>query len=210
MAGPPETIEPCALFQELMAMPRPGRAVDIPRTNPATGKPVGKVWMQILTEQEQMACAAAAEDVTRTLLKTVPKAEESRRGYDAVYDNAAACELLFRACKDVTDPTHKRAFFPSPTQMRATLTSDELGVFVLSYQTVQAELGPILSTMPPEEVDAWVKVIGEGGSRLPFDLLSSGALKDLAFSLALRQWTSQTLTLSAGSPPESGSDDSTT
>lgn len=198
MSGPPDNIAPDTLWTQMTQLPRPYREVDFPRKDPITGDPMGQVVMTVLTQEEQMLCSSRAEEFTRKVLKSVPKNDEARRGYDDLYDNAGACEILFLAVRRKSDP--KLHFFPSVEKIRKELTADEVGMLMLHYFTVQREVGPQVSTMSEEEVDAWVKRLTEGGSAFPLDLLSLGALRSLVLSLAKRQAISATDTTSPGSP----------
>jgi len=184
----------------IQQVPRPFRVVDFPRPDPATGKPIAQMAVWVLTQEEQMLSAAAAEQFARRLMKEVPKSDDARRGYDDLYNNAAAIEILFRACrrKDELD----KPFFPAPELIRRTLTIDEVSVLMTHYLTAQAEMGPIVAHLSQEEMDALIKRLAEGGSRFPLDLLSSEALKTLAFSMACRLHSFSTVTSSVGLPPD--------
>lgn len=195
MAGPPDDIPASKLWLKLQEMPRPSRVVDFPRIGP-DGSPVGSLAMWVLTQEEQMICSAAAEEFTRRVLKDGRKEE---LGYDAVYSNAACVEILYRACRDPEDI--KRPAFPTPKAIRETLTADECGRLFEHYLTVQLEVGPIVAHMSPEEMNAWVARIAEGGSAFPFDLLSSDVQKTLVLFMARRLASSPMATSSAGSPP---------
>ncbi len=70
------------------------------------------------------------------------------------------------------------------------------------YLTVQLELGPVVSTMSDEEVNAWITRIGEGGSAFPFDLLSSEIQKILVLTMAKRLVHLTKERSSVGSQPE--------
>lgn len=200
MSGPPEHIPPSSLFLQLSAMPRPFRVVDIPRTDPVTKEAVGQIAIQVLTQEEQMVCASAAEAFARKIIKEVPKSNEASLGYEDLYKNAAAVEVLYRACRDKDDV--KKPAFPSPGEMRRVMSADEIGVLMSHYFTVQSEVGPIMAHLSEAEEEAWIRVLGEGGSMLPLDRCSSGALKSLAFTLACRLHRSLTDTSSVGSQPE--------
>ena len=206
MTMPPENVPPNELFKRLMAVPRPYRDVDIPRNDPETKEPLGKIRMWVLTQEEQEQCAAAAEEHTRKklreVMKDLPKADEARRGYEAVYNNAASVEVLWRSCRRTDDP--KWPFFPTTSELRKSMSADEIGVLMNHYYTVQDEVGPIVSRMSLDEEDAWLEVLAKGGSTLPLDSLSWGALKILALSLACRLSACLTDTSSAGAPPEDG------
>lgn len=200
MNGPPTNIAAGDLWAQICAIPRPSRVADFPRLDPASGKPVARVRLMVLTQEEQMLCASAAEKITRAMLKDVPKGDDARRGYDDVYNNAAAIEILFRACKKEEDAT--ASFFPTPQAIRQALSIDEVGVLFSEYLMAQTELGPIVSKMSPEEMDAWVERLGEGGAMFPLASLSSEMLTSLAFGLACQLHALRTATSSVGSPLE--------
>ena len=175
-------LPPNQLWAEIMAVPRPHRLVDFPRQNPVTKAPFGQVAILVLTQEEQMAASASAERFTRQLLKESPKQDDAKRGYDDIYSNAAATEILFRACKrkeDLVSP-----FFPSAESIRRVMSLDEVSILMNHYFTAQVEMGPIVSQISTEEIEAWIKRLGEGGSSFPLDFLSLDALKSLALSLA--------------------------
>ena len=166
------------------------------------------IAIRVLTQEEQMVCAAAAEDFARkTILRdknaAIPKGDEARQGYDDIYKNAAAIEVLFRACRKVED--HKAPTFPSPNLLRSELSVDEVGVLFDHYLTTQAELGPIVARMSKEEVDAFVERLMASGDRFPLDLLSPGVLKTLLVSMASRLHSLLTASSSPGSQHESDS-----
>ena len=189
-------LSPNQLWVEIMARPRPHRVVDFPRINPITGKTFGEIAIMVLTQEEQMACAASAERFTKQLLKESPKADDAKRGYDDIFQNSASTEILFRACKrkeDLTSP-----FFPSAEAIRRNLSLDEVSVLMNHYFSAQHEMGPIVAHISVEEVEAWIKRLGEGGSSFPLDFLSWEALKSLAFSLACLLHRSSTSRSSLG------------
>lgn len=205
MSHPPKEIPPAELWAQLIKLPRASRKVDFPRQWPGTEESIGQICIQVLTQNEQTVAAAEAEKATQRLLGDRPVSERGE-GYDTVYKNACAVELLFRACKRAEDPT--LPFFPSPNAMREHLTANEVAVLMNGYLLLQDELGPIVSRMSNEEVDAWVKRLVEAGSSAPLATLSWGAITVLASSMAYQLASLQTDTSSAGSPPPSGSEES--
>lgn len=188
------------LWALLCEMPRPSKLVDFPRKTPE-GEPIGQVAIWVLTQEEQSAAAAAAQNLTQKLVKDAPKREDARQGYDDVYANVAAAELLFRACRKAGNLTTPA--FPSPEMLRTKLTVDEVGVLLNHYYTVQADLGPIVAHMSQEEMDALVEKIAVSGERFPLDSCSAALLRILAFTLACRLHVLQTAKSSSGSPPAS-------
>ena len=184
------------LWTAIMQMPRAHKLVDFPRK--VDGKPIGQVAIVVLTQEEQIQAAASTEAFTRKVIKDMPKEGDARRGYDDVYSNHMAVELLFRCCKKSEDP--KSNFFPTTHAIQDHMTPDEVGVLVRAYMEVQSEIGPIMASMSDEEVEAWVKRLREAGSRVPLASLSLAALIDLAFILACRSESSPTDMPSVGSP----------
>ncbi len=183
----------------ITAVPRPSQIVDFPRKG-ADGKFLGELRIQVLTQEEQILCSAEAERFTKKAIKDLPKGDEAQLGYQNVYNNSAAVEVLFHSCRRRDDA--KEPFFPSRDAIRKSLTPDEVGVLMMHYYTVQAELGPIVASMTDEQVDDIVARLGEGGSRFPLDLLSWDAVKTLAFIMACRLHNSVTATSLPGSLPE--------
>jgi hypothetical protein len=205
--GPPKDMAPGELWTKLQEMPRPSVVVDFPRKGP-DGEPVGRVAMQVLSQEEQMICAAAAERFTKEKLREGQKGEF---GYETLYGNELVVQVLSRACRQEDDVT--RAAFPSSTLMRQRFTADELGILFEQYLSVQLRLGPIVSKLQEHELDAWVDMLVEGGlAASPFDFLSSDMKKVLAHSMASQIAELRKAKSSAGSPPddtsESGSSDS--
>lgn len=195
MSGPPKDIPASQLWLKLQEMPRPTKLVDFPRM--VNGEPVGELAIRILTQEEQMICTAAAEDLTR---KHIKEGKKDELGYDRIFTDALTVELLFRACRDASDPT--RPAFPSPKQIREILTTDECATLFNHYLTIQLELGPIRVSMTAAEMEAWVDRLVEGGSAFPFDLISSGLQRLLLLHMAFRLRSSQTDMSSAGSRGE--------
>lgn len=203
MAGPPENIEPNELWAALTALPRPHRLVDVPRYLPGTRESVGQVAVWPLTQEEQMACNAEADRFTKELLKDPQKKDEANLGYHHTFSNETAVQVLWRACRDPKNL--ERSAFPSPKMLRSQLTADEAGVLYHSYLTVQSEVGPIVAYMTPEEMEAWIRRIEEGGSALPFELLSWDQQRSLVVFMASQLVSYWTAMSSAGLPPDDSS-----
>lgn len=180
------SLEPSELFLELVKAPRPHRIIDFPRTNPATGKPVGQVAIQLLTPEEQARSAAAAAKYCAELLGEL---KDAGQGYASVYTVAAASENLARSIRRADDLS--KAFFPSSKAAREVLSPDESDCLVEAYATFQADLSPIEGGMTEAQVDAWMARIVEGANEVaPFFRLSSGAKNKLIVRLAQRLWAS--------------------
>lgn len=200
--GPPNGVPADELWARITSVPRPSRLVDIPR-NDVNGNPVGQVLMQVLSQAEQNMCAANAEEFAKKRMKLAYSREEQNIGYEDVYRNEAATQVICMAARSKEDPRVQA--FPSADKMRVAFTSDEIAVLLQSYMMVQRELGPIVSRMSPEEMDAWIEKLQEGGAAFPLVLLSSEAKNDLVMHLVSRLSDSSTDTSSPGSQPSDGS-----
>lgn len=196
MSGPPQDTPASQLWLALSSQERPDKLVDFPRRN-MKGEPVGQLRIRILTQEEQMTCAASAERFARKHLKD-SKADDL--GYERVFTDAVCVEILFRACRDADDS--KRPAFPSPEKLREALTTEECAKLFEHYLTVQVELGPTVVNMSDEEFEAWIDRLAEGGSAFPFDLLSSDLQKILLLYMAYQLRSSPTETSSVGTPLE--------
>lgn len=185
------------LWHLLTSIPRPTRKVPIPRKLPGTSESVGEVPIWPLTHGELIESNAAAEQRMRTLFKDENKKDELNLGYQHSFANELAVQHLWRACRDPNDVT--KPAFPSPKAMSVAMTGDEIGVLYNSFLAVQAELGPITTTMSDEEYEAWVKLIAKSGSADPFVTLSSDLQMTLVVSMASHLASYWTDTSSAGS-----------
>jgi len=192
MAGPPD-IDASALWVQLTALPRPHRVVDFPRMGP-DGEPVGQLAIFVLTQEEQVAANTEAERFSRKLLKDGKRGD---LGYEAIFNNEGAVQVLYRACRDADNL--KKPAFPTPNAIREHLTADEVGTLFEHYLTVQLELGPIMASLSQVELDAWVDKIAEGGAYF-LDLLSREMQKALLISMASRLASSATGSGSSGTP----------
>lgn len=159
--------------------------------------------MVVLTQNETILAAAEAEKRTRKLLgEGLPKKEDAQLGYEEVYGNLAACEVLFRACKDPADVTLQKSAFKTPHEIGKALSNEEIGVLQHHYLTIKQEMGPIVGLMSEDEVDSWVRVLAEGSTAIPLDALSWGALTTLVRSMASQLHASRTDKSSVGLPAE--------
>lgn len=190
--------DPTALWLALTKIPRPHKVVDFPRNDPETGKPVGQIAIWPLTQEEQMVCNAEADRYAKALLKDAQQKGEANFGYEHTFGNESAIQILFRACRDPQDLN--RAAFPSTTLMRRKLSADEVSALFNLYLVVQVELGPIVRNMSPEELEALVRRIAEGGSAFPFSLLSLETQVTLLRFMASKLVSFWTATTSPGSP----------
>lgn len=193
MSGPPKDLPASQLWLKLASAERPFKLVDFPRVTP-DGQPLGQIAIRILTQEEQMVCSAAAEELAR---KHVKDGRKDELGYERLFTDAVCVEVLFRACRDAENP--RNPAFPTPKSLREALTTDECGALFSHYLTVQLELGPTVIHMTEGEIEAWISRLVEGGSSFPFDLLSSDLQKILLLHMAYQLRTSPTDRSSAGS-----------
>lgn len=186
---------------KLAGAERPNKLVDFPRKG-EDGQPIGQLRIRILTQEEQMACTAEAENLAKKHLK---EGKRDEFGYERLFTDAVCVEVLYRACRDGDDP--ERPAFPTPQDIRRQLTTEECAKLFEHYLTVQLELGPTVITMSDAELEAWIDRLVEGGSAFPFDLLSSDLQKLLVLHMAFQLRSSQTVTSSVGSQPEETTSD---
>lgn len=183
-------------WAKLIALPRPHRVVEFPRKL-GNEAPV-ELAMWVLSQEEQMACSASADAVAKKLLKETPKSDERSRGYEDIYQNAAAVEVLFRVCRKKDNL--EQPFFPSPDMIRRHLTTDEIALLFTHYLSLQAELGPIVARMEKGEMDDLIAQLVASGSRFPLDSLSPETLKNLAISMVSHLHAYSTGIYSPGTP----------
>jgi hypothetical protein len=198
---PPENIEPNDLWNQITAMPRPHRLVDFPRKN-EQGEPLCQVAIFVLTQGETQAATKATEAWVRKALKeesALPGANERSEGYATLFETRAALEILCRACK--RPGNLKLPFFPSPEKMSEFLSVDEVGVLYHSYLIVREELGPIVSKMGQEEMDAWVEKLAVGGAADPLSFISLAARSEFMMYLARQCWNARTANSSPTTQP---------
>lgn len=197
---PPESVDPSNLFRIISQLPRAFELVDFPRKDPVTGEFIGKLAIQVLTQEELMAASSQADAFAKKSLRDLPKKDEENRGYDDLYNNSASVEILVRACRDADNIS--KPVFPSAKMLRASLTNSEIGVLMGHYLRVQSMFGPIVPTLSDEECEAWLSRLEGGANSFFFDLLSRSAIEDLVSFLAKRLLSLRTGSSSAGSQPK--------
>lgn len=207
--GPPTKIGASALFQKLMEMPRPTKVMRFPRRGPDGSFIPEELALVVLTSAEQQKARAAAEFYTLDLLRGNPDGVPFKQvvdvvggrslAYDEIYRNELAIETLVLACRDPKDA--KQSAFPNSQLARAFLTTDEISCLFMAYIDHQQECGPIVSQMTVPTMDAWIRVLQEGASRVPLAQLSLEAVKDLLLHSVSLLPRSPTDSGSAGSPP---------
>lgn len=202
MAGPPTDVSASELWTALTQIPRPWRLVDFPRVDPFTKEPVGQLAIWVLTQEEQIAASAEADQVAKKILKDPQRQGEANVGYENIYNNEATVQVLYRACRDAKDI--KRPAFPSASLLRKHLSVDEISVLAVHYMQVQVAVGPIVAAMSPEEEKAWIGRLAEAGDVFPTGQLSQRQLEALLLSMAFQLVSFWTGTSSSGSAPASG------
>lgn len=196
MSKPSENISPAQLWAEITACPRPHRIIDFPRKRPGTELPFCEVALLVLTPAEQVRAAVAADKYVKAQIGTA-KAGDSSKGYDQVYENAAGVETLYQ-CIRVADDLGKH-FFPGANELRDVLTSDEMAVLMQAYADMCSEIGPIVSMLSKDELDAWCDRLEVGADRVsPLYLLSLEAKNQVIRCLGSRLHSSRTASLSQG------------
>lgn len=206
-SAPPTTISAVDLWTRLAQSTRPFRVVDFPRTDADTGAPIGKLAIVVLTQAEIMTCHAAAEGYAQEMLKRPELRQSGSLGYEDLYRDAKVCEMLTRACRRVDEngKVLPIPLFATAKDLRNQLVPNEIAVLISAYIDWQQESGPIVGSMTQDEMDAWLELLKEGGSRLPLARLSSEARTDLLMRSVSLLRTSSTASTSSGSPPEASS-----
>lgn len=217
MAMPSKHTDPVDVWAQITTLPRAHRVVPFPR-NDADGLPIGNVAIAVLDGDEVMLANINAEKHAREQYKKIvgelPKNDEVNEAYSKAFNGRATREILFRACKKAHEcepdtrgvclVNHDKlaAFFPT-LEAIGKLSTDEQGVMMRHYMQTQAEVGPIVANMSQVEMDAWVEMLGKGGSTAPLALLSLDQASALLMYTASRLCALQTDTSSPGTPHES-------
>jgi hypothetical protein len=235
--GPPENVEASELVAMLTTLPRPNKIIPYPRKLPGSAQPIAYLGIVAAMIQDKINAQAAAHAYARQILADPDKAnkegktrlsadEVSTLGYDGVFRNACAIELLYRSCVSAKrKPGLKGAAdlnasdyevllpitpaFPGARWMRLNCTDDEIGVLTASYLRAQMEIGPIVSMLSDAEADLWIeKLIAGGVAGDPFDSLASDAKTDLVMRLVYHLRNSRKANTSSGGQLENGSTES--
>lgn len=196
MSGPPPNVSPDDLWQALTERPRPTCEFQFPG-NDANGNPLPKAKLWILYEAELHACRANASKVAKEMVGEAGRSGDI--GYEEIYRNEMASQMSALCVRAHDNPTF--VVFPSPKAVRQRLTTDEVALIASAYNQFRIESGPMVSDMTPAELEAWLKALQEGASRVPLARLSGEALTDLVMFLVSKIKTLSTGTGSAGSPP---------
>lgn len=200
----PEDVSPSLLWAMYTKGPVPHEIVDLPVSDQfVLRSALPHMAMVPLTAEEAMYCQAEADGYAKDLLKkNPPKGGEPHKAYDNIYEQECLIRVLWRACRDMDDPTLVRKVFQSPAAMRMRLTLDQLSVMGLNYTRVERLLSPIRSIMTVEEMDVFVDRLVEGGRQAPLDWISSELLRDLVWRLASQRSASRLPSGSPGTAPD--------
>lgn len=214
--GPPENSDPVDVWTQIVTLPRAHRVVPFPRMN-EDGVPIGNVAVCVLTGDEvhlaNMNATAFLRKEQKRVMGEVIKSDEIDDAYKSMFNSRATREILFRSCKKAdkcvpdergvctTDHSSFSPFFPTLDSI-GKLSTDEQAVLMRHYLQTQAEVGPIHSGMSQAEMDAWIELLGKGGSRAPLALLSLEQASELLMYMASRLNPSLTDNCSPGTPLE--------
>ena len=201
--GPPPSAEPSEFWVRLSELPRP---VSDEYAFRARGDVVKPIVFWVLTAQELSSVRIEARRAAKAVFGE--DAQSGDLAYEEEYENQRACSLLSLACRQPGDT--RFPVFPSAREARVQLTDDEIAVALIAYAQFRRESGPIISELTPEEMEAWIELLREGGSRFPLARCSGEALIDLTMYLVSKLSTSPTAPSSAGSPPAAPSSPTTT
>jgi hypothetical protein len=201
MASPPNDVKPADLWLKLSERPRPATEIDFPAKN-KDGSPLGKCKLRVLTENENNLARAQADIVAREIMKAgAPKPGEFSYGYEDIYRNECAVQLVAMACRNVENENFP--LFPSAKHARAICTTDELGILAQAYQQFRVHSGPLLTEMTADEMEAWLASLQKGGADAgPLVSWDGVTLRQFIMFLVSKVSTSSTDTGSAGSPQD--------
>jgi hypothetical protein len=207
MSGPPIDIEAEELWRNICRTDEPNaryyEVVDFPRNDRDTGKPLGELAIWPLKDNEITQAKAEATKYARALIKEKKEtfeAHEYIEGYQQVFSDACATEMVWRFCRNVKD--RSVAAFPTAAACRLHLSGDEKAVLCNAYALVQVKFGPIVSGMTVEDYDAWIQRLAEGGSATPLAFLTWEQRTELLMHSASLLYALQKGNSSAGKPPD--------
>jgi hypothetical protein len=203
MGMPPEDQNPAELFKKLVDYPRPSKVVDFPRNDPVSGKPLSKVRLMWLTQEETAEARADALKAVRGLIdrKELKPGDVSLETLQGIETETAAKEILRKAVRFPNPIRGSKESSPTGVQYpfvfhelsdfaEAQMSTDEIAVLYNQWEIFQHESGPIYTgPMGDEEVNAWVDRLAEGASEYPLSRISLPQLTALTSSLAQRVYT---------------------
>jgi hypothetical protein len=170
--GPPTDVPASGLVEFLKARPRPSKVVPFPVDGvEGTRWENVRVMVPPCDANGQAILAAHAR-----MKKLMPKEEWGLESASAVLGDLTAKEMIARTCFEPHNygteekPFYKRHFGNSEDVERS-LSSDETAVLHALMLQVTFEIGPRLSVLTDEEVDAWIEVLKEGLDPLAYLVL---------------------------------------
>lgn len=193
MAMPPEDLSPEELWVKLQECPRPTEVVDFPRKDPATGRPLSRIRIQVLTVDEH---TKARMEGRRKVMEEhkVASSDLDDVVMREIVSDACAKEALKLACLAVK-PFDERASVKRYPYMFATderlsaLTSDEVVTLFNAYTLVQQKYGPFSENITTDdEYNAWIRVLTEGARYHFLARKSLLQLAELSIGLARRAY----------------------
>lgn len=148
-------------FLMLQQMPRPWKGIDFPRKDPVNGDSIGRIALQLLSQQDQLLSAISAAQYVR---RFAPELMSSAEEYRNIYQNALSAEMVHRAClnEEMAKEGKSRPFFPSVMKVHELLDSPEVGALVTQYVAMQSELERE-KTFDSSELDLWVDDLHTNG-----------------------------------------------
>jgi len=189
--GPPKGEDPVALVAKLSQLPRP---VSAPHVLRAKGVEVGTVVFHVLSSGELLSVKANAHKATIALLGPDSKGSVA---YEEVYDDQRALGTIHLATRQPDSPEFP--VFQTLAEVRENLTDDEAGIVLSAYSIFRKEIGPVISELTPDEMEAWIEVLERGVSRFPLSRFTGEALMDLLmYAVRTRKRDSSTVTTSSG------------
>jgi hypothetical protein len=141
------TGEPTPFWEKLQRTPRPVRLIDFPRQ--IFNMKRERMAIRVLTQEErELATAAAAHYVAKRLRDEL----KGDQGYEELYAQRLATEMLWHACRDGTpDLEFEQAFFPTSDILAQVVNVTEIATLIEEYRTTERELSPIVATHDEDE-----------------------------------------------------------
>lgn len=188
---PPKDVAPSKLWAKLQETPAPSEVVDFPRKR-RDGNPVDQLRIMVIPQyQHDVAREAAARAMERR--KWRPEQLQNELLAE-VQGDLTAKEILALACHEVepipgseNDPKYPRIF--ANGEQVGHLTADEIEVLFTQYLMVKAKYGPYIRDLSEDELNEWIRVLGDGGgTAFPLASFSSEDLVRLCMSMAQRSF----------------------
>jgi hypothetical protein len=170
--GPPTDVPASGLVEFLKSRPRPSKVVPFPVEGV-----VGTRWEDVrIVVPPCDANGAAILAAHKRMKSLVPKEEWNTESASAILGDLTAKEMIAQTCFEPKNygteeqPFYKKHFGNS-VDVEGTLSSDETAVLHALMLQVTFEIGPRLSVLTDEEVDAWIEVLQKGLDPLAYLVL---------------------------------------